>query len=185
MGQSIQECTKYILWKTAFKIFEGISDGLLNERRGSLDTGRALNVLRAFRRRSLVWSGGVVLKKVCLKISQSSQENTCARVSFLITLLKKRLWHRCFPVNFVKFLRTPFLTELLRWLLLLIDLISSVRLVWLRELLRLEEKKILILHKQSECGNSLKLDSHLPKIFFWFPSMIVPQKWWKMLFISS
>ena len=23
------------------------------------------------------------------------------------TLLKKRLWHRCFPVNFVKFLRTP------------------------------------------------------------------------------
>ena len=25
------------------------------------------------------------------------------------TLLKKRLWHRCFPVNFVKLLRTPFL----------------------------------------------------------------------------
>ena len=25
------------------------------------------------------------------------------------TLLKKRLWHRCFPGNFVKFLRTPFL----------------------------------------------------------------------------
>ena len=34
------------------------------------------------------------------------------------TLLKKRLWHRCFPVNFVKFLRTPFLTEHLRWMLL-------------------------------------------------------------------
>ena len=27
----------------------------------------------------------------------------------LATLLKKRLWHRCFPVNFTKFLRTPFL----------------------------------------------------------------------------
>ena len=25
------------------------------------------------------------------------------------TLLKKRLWHRYFPVNFAKFLRTPFL----------------------------------------------------------------------------
>ena len=25
------------------------------------------------------------------------------------TLLKKRLWHRCFPVNFAKFQRTPFL----------------------------------------------------------------------------
>ena len=34
------------------------------------------------------------------------------------TLLKKRLWHRCFPVNFVKFLRTPFFTEHRRWLLL-------------------------------------------------------------------
>ena len=34
------------------------------------------------------------------------------------TLLKKRLWHRCFPMNFAKFLRTPFITEHLRWLLL-------------------------------------------------------------------
>ena len=25
------------------------------------------------------------------------------------TLLEKKLWHRCFPVNFAKFLRTPFL----------------------------------------------------------------------------
>ena len=25
------------------------------------------------------------------------------------SLLKKRLWHRCFPVNFAKFLRAPFL----------------------------------------------------------------------------
>ena len=25
------------------------------------------------------------------------------------TSLKKRVWHRCFPVNFAKFLRTPFL----------------------------------------------------------------------------
>ena len=35
-----------------------------------------------------------------------------------VTLLKKRLWHRCCPVNFSKFLRTPSLTEHLRWLLL-------------------------------------------------------------------
>ena len=34
------------------------------------------------------------------------------------TLLKKRLWHRCFPVNFVKFLRTTFFMEHLSWLLL-------------------------------------------------------------------
>ena len=34
------------------------------------------------------------------------------------TLLKKRLWHKCFPVNFAKFLRTHFSTEHPRWLLL-------------------------------------------------------------------
>ena len=33
-------------------------------------------------------------------------------------LLRKRLWHRCFPVNFAKFVRTAFLIEHVRWLLL-------------------------------------------------------------------
>ena len=61
---------------------------------------------------------------VYLEISQNSQENTWARVSFSFklqssaTLLKKRLWLRCFLVNFVKFLRTPFFIEHLWWLLL-------------------------------------------------------------------
>ena len=43
-----------------------------------------------------------------VEISHNSQENTCVRVSFLTTLLRKRLWHRCFSVNCVEFLRTPF-----------------------------------------------------------------------------
>ena len=34
------------------------------------------------------------------------------------TLLKKRLWHRCFPVNFAKLLRTPFLQNISGQLLL-------------------------------------------------------------------
>ena len=65
------------------------------------------------------------VKTVFLKSLQNSQESTCARVSFLIklqaapaTLLKKRLWHRCFSVNFERFLRIPFFIEHLRWLLL-------------------------------------------------------------------
>ena len=33
--------------------------------------------------------------------------------------IKKRLQHRCFPVRFEKFLRTPFFTENLWWLLLI------------------------------------------------------------------
>ena len=35
-----------------------------------------------------------------------------------VTLLKKRPWHMCFSVNFVTFLRTPFLIEHLWWLIL-------------------------------------------------------------------
>ena len=34
------------------------------------------------------------------------------------TLLRKRLWDKCFPVNFGKFLKAPFLTKHLWWLLL-------------------------------------------------------------------
>ena len=34
------------------------------------------------------------------------------------TLLKKRLWHRCFPVNFTKVLRIPFLHNISARLLL-------------------------------------------------------------------
>ena len=61
-----------------------------------------------------------------LEISQNSQENTCARVYFLIKLLarpgtlKKRLCHKFFPVNFVKYLRTPFLENTSGRLLLII-----------------------------------------------------------------
>ena len=40
------------------------------------------------------------------------------------TLLKKRLWHRCFPVNFVKFLRTSFLQNTSTRLLLCLGTIN-------------------------------------------------------------
>ena len=65
----------------------------------------------------------VFCKKGVLKNSQNSQKNTFARASLLIkfqaapaTLLKKRPWHRCFPKNFAKFLRTHFFIEHLCWL---------------------------------------------------------------------
>ena len=46
------------------------------------------------------------------------QKQSSRGVLWPATLLKKRLWRRCFPVNFLKFLRALFLTEHLRWLLL-------------------------------------------------------------------
>ena len=49
-------------------------------------------------------------KKLYLKIPQNSQESSCENYRHQpAILLKKRFWHRCFPVNFVKLLRTPFL----------------------------------------------------------------------------
>ena len=65
-----------------------------------------------------------ILKKGVLK---NFAKLTGKRVpkSFLIkvqaapaTLIKKRLWHKCFPVNFPKFLRTAFLQNPSGWQLL-------------------------------------------------------------------
>ena len=69
-----------------------------------------LNVIEAATRRCSV-------KKMFLKVLQNWQENTWSE-SRPATLVKKRLWHRYFPVNFTKFLRTPFLTKHFRWRLL-------------------------------------------------------------------
>ena len=44
--------------------------------------------------------------------------------------IKKRLQHRFFPVKFAKFLRTPFLTEHVRWLLLEISHELSLYCIW-------------------------------------------------------
>ena len=76
-------------------------------------------------------TGGVLCKQVFLKISQNSQQSNCAWVSFLTkwqpaTLLKKRLWHMCFPVNSAKFLTTPLLLLLLVKVLLVFLLLFSL-----------------------------------------------------------
>ena len=79
------------------------------------------------------------IKKVFLKILQNSQENTCARASFLIKLQaeacnfieKETLAQVYFPVNFPKFLRTPFLTEHVPWLLLKAGVLNIIPGCWL------------------------------------------------------
>ena len=51
----------------------------------------------------------VALKKCALKIFAKYTGNTCVGTSFgTCNLIKKGLQHRCFPVNFVKYLETPF-----------------------------------------------------------------------------
>ena len=62
-------------------------------------------------------------KGVLRNFAKFTGKHLCQRLFFnkvagrLAPLLKKSLWHRCFLVNFEKFLRTSFLTEHLRWLL--------------------------------------------------------------------
>ena len=57
--------------------------------------------------------GRCSVKKVFLKVWQKSKESICVGVSFLMnaTLLKNRLRHRFFPVNFAKIFRALFFTE--------------------------------------------------------------------------
>ena len=71
------------------------------------------------------------LEKMFLKISQNLQENTSARISFLIkvqvaTLSKKRLWQRFYPVNFVEFLRMPFFIVACSWEKVMMQYVQKV-----------------------------------------------------------
>ena len=59
------------------------------------------------------------IKTLLLKILQYSWENTCVGLPFLMKMqafspvnFEKRLQHKCFPVNIVKFLRTPALKNI-------------------------------------------------------------------------
>ena len=66
-----------------------------------------------------------VRKGVLRNFTEFTEKHQCQRLFFYkvaglraATILKKRLWHRCFPVNFAKFLRTPFLWHTSQQLLL-------------------------------------------------------------------
>ena len=70
------------------------------------------------------------IKRLFSKILQKLQEKTCVGVSLFpnkiaglspVTLLTKKLRHKCFLVNFAKFLRTAFFKEQPLWLLLYIQ----------------------------------------------------------------
>ena len=65
-------------------------------------------------------SGGVLCIRCSQRFRKIYRKNLCQSLHFnkVAGLRSTRLWHRCFPVNFSKFLRAPFLTEHLRWLLL-------------------------------------------------------------------
>ena len=66
-----------------------------------------------------------IKKGVPKNLAKFTEKHLCQSLYFnkvtgvrTANLLKKRLWRRCFPVNFPKFLRTPFLQITSRQLLL-------------------------------------------------------------------
>ena len=73
--------------------------------------------------------GGVLYKKVFLKISKSLEETTCVESPFNLKasciFIKKRLHHWCFPVKFAKLLRARILKSI------------CVRVLFVRERFRL------------------------------------------------
>ena len=62
---------------------------------------------------------GCSVKSVLKNVSKFTGKHLCQSLVFnkVAGLLKKRLWHRYFAVNFVKFSRISFYKEYLRWLL--------------------------------------------------------------------
>ena len=82
------------------------------------------------------------------------------------TLLKKRLWHRCFHVNFVKFLRTPSVTKYLQWLLpkMLSFCWSIIYFVFFKRKLSFEIRTLKIIIYPSFCFSSGHYTIHLLEI---------------------
>ena len=70
------------------------------------------------------------------------------------TLLKNRLQHRCFHVNFVKFFRIPFLQNISRRLLLFVICLTE----------RTKEPKLLLLEKSTKL--TILLSFHFKNTFY-------------------
>ena len=97
-------------------------------------------------------SGGVLWKGVLKNSTKFTGKHLrqglfFIKVAFLrpAILLRKGLWNRCFPVNFVNFLRTPISMEHLWWLLLLIA--SQHCIIASSKIYYLDKRRKLNIHK--------------------------------------
>ena len=96
----------FMIWISGYTWWNGKT----NEKRKTSSNSLYQNTKTVVRRCSV--------KRFFLKISQSSQRNTCVGVSFnkvadikTCNFIKKRHQHKSFPVKFAKFLRTLFFTK--------------------------------------------------------------------------
>ena len=104
------------VYKTSLRHRRRRIDVLLTLKRRRVSTGLESVQLSAIC--SKVLARKCFVEKVFLKMSQNSQGNTCARVSFLMNLQVEA--QTLFRWILSKLLRTPFSTKHLQWLLVLV-----------------------------------------------------------------
>ena len=82
------------------------------------------------------------------------------------TLLKKKLWHFCFPLNFAKFLRTHSLQNTSVWLFLNLFLVCF---------LYFTLSKIFATKKVASCEKSWLVENWLNDLEFpqWLPNLLI------------
>ena len=90
------------------------ADGdMLPSHSGILAKARSIAFTSLQQRQSISFASFLQCKHFKSSRSELLCKKSCLRPA---TLFKKRLWHRCFPINFMKFLKTPFFTEHFQWL---------------------------------------------------------------------
>ena len=120
----------YIWWLDLDQTISQLQKSFCELFRWSLFNSLKANVRSSHRRCSM--------KKGILKnLSKFTEKHLCQSLFFNkvaglgpAILLKRWLWHKCFPMNFVKFSRTPFFTEHLRMIASVSNLKAEMSLLW-------------------------------------------------------
>ena len=112
------------------------------------------------------------IKRIFVKTSQILRENTCVGFSFLIkvagyrlencNLIKNKLQHWCFPVNFASdFLRTPIWLGICKWVLMKLERLKDRLIQFTKEKktypitgIQKQVSKYPLASDESRCGDS-------------------------------
>ena len=95
---------RLLMIRTLMQHFQTVSSAYPYSKKPAPKCNRFLNMLWL----TLKWTLGSTGLRLIVDVLLLHQSGVNCRPQ-PATLLKKRLWDRCFPVNFAKFLRTPFL----------------------------------------------------------------------------
>ena len=115
----------------------------------------SLGILKRFRNDTANWDDVRQLEWISTKLLLFKKAFIINKIIKFYKIISW-LWHSCFPVNFAKFPGTPFFTEHLWWLLLLLEAVTKCMIVFqvslkfnlLKEILKIIQCHIFILMKK-------------------------------------